>query len=498
MPSAVAALIVFLTSGAVLVLEILAARLLAPYVGVTLETYTGIIGTVLAGISLGTWLGGRLADLVEPRRLLGPLLVAGGVLALLVVPLTGVVADLRPRADPVGIVLYAAAGFFLPAAVLSAVSPTVVKIQLRDLRETGTIVGRLSAIGTAGAIAGTFITGFVLVSAMPSRPIVVVLGLALVAGGVAVSLVAGRRSGRPASRRAEAVLVVVAVAATVGGAGATLAAEGRCERESAYFCVRVTADPARPSVRTLYLDTLRHATVDLDDPTWLGFAYTRLIGDVLGAIEPPGRPLRALHIGGGGFTMPRYIDATRPGSQHRVLELDPVVLATAQEQLGLVTSERLAVVLGDARLAIADEPDGAYDVVIGDAFGGLAVPWHLTTREFLEHVERTLSPGGLYVVNVIDHPPLDFARAKVATLRAAFDHVAVLGPPALLAGRDGGNVILVASDAPLPLDAVLAHNRGRGGRDEALGEPVALAAFAGDAPLLSDDFAPVDQLLTPR
>jgi spermidine synthase len=494
MPPVAAALIVFLTSAAVLVLEILAGRLLAPYVGVTLETWTGIIGTVLAGIALGTWVGGRLADTVEPRRMLGPLLILGGFLALLVVPLVGFVADLRPAAGPPGIVLYAAAAFFLPAAVLSAVSPTVVKIQLRDLGRTGTVVGRLSAIGTAGAIAGTFLTGFVLVAAMPSRPVVIGLGIALILGGLLVGALVGRRVATAVSSLA---LVSLALAALLAGTGLALAAPQPCERESAYFCVRVVPDPARPTGRTLYLDTLRHAYVDLDDPTWLEFSYTQLIGDVIDALEPPDRPLRALHLGGGGFTMPRYLEAVRPGSVSRVLELDPVVLETAREELGLETSESLTVRLGDARLAIAEEPDGVYDVVIGDAFGGLAVPWHLTTREFIGEVRRTLAPGGLYVANVIDYSPLAFARAEVATLDDVFDHVAVLGPRARLAGRGGGNIILVASDEPIPLAAILARNRERGDSDAALAGPAELDAFVGDVPVLTDDFAPVDQLLTP-
>src|SRR5688572_15571263 len=154
-PPAAGAL-VFFTSAAVLVLEILAGRLLAPYVGVTLETYTGIIGVVLAGISLGTWYGGRLADRVDPRRTLGPLLMFGGAAALFTLPAIRIFGSVLQGAGPVAVVLLSLVGFFVPAAILSAVSPTVVKLQLHDLGETGSVVGRLSALGTAGAIVGTF------------------------------------------------------------------------------------------------------------------------------------------------------------------------------------------------------------------------------------------------------------------------------------------------------------------------------------------------------
>jgi SAM-dependent methyltransferase len=490
MPTLVAAAIVFGTSAAVLVLEIMAGRLLAPYVGVTLETWTGIIGTVLAGIALGTWLGGRLADAVDPRRLPGPLLIAGGALTLLVVPLVGFASGLRIRPDPAGIVLFATICCFVPAAVLSAVNPTVVKIQLRDLDETGSVVGRLSALGTAGAIAGTFLTGFVLVSAIPSRPIVVGVGILLILAGIAVALVYGRL-WRLATVASAALAILI-------GTGWTLASPEPCERESAYFCVRVEPDPGRETGRTLYLDTVRHAYVDVADPTHLAFSYTRIIGDVIDAMAPAGAPLEALHLGGGGFTMPRYLEATRPGSRSMVLELDPVVVATAREELGLVLSDRLTVRTGDARLGILEMPAAGFDLVIGDAFGGLAVPWHLTTREFLEQVRRTLRPGGIYIANVIDYPPLRFARAELATLREVFGHVAVVGPKARVAGNQGGNVMLVASDAPLPVGAILAADGARAGDNVMEADPVGVAEFIDGAPILTDDFAPVDQLMSRR
>lgn len=488
MPPLAAAMLVFATSAAVLVLEILAGRLLAPHVGVSLETYTGIIGTVLAGISLGTWLGGRAADRYPPRAVLGPLLIAGGVLALLVVPLIALVAGSNPGAGPGAIVLYAAA-FLAPSAVLSAVTPTVVKLQLRDLGHTGRVVGRLSAIGTAGAIAGTFVTGFVLISALPSRPIVLGLGAALIVTGVIVAVAIGRDRG--------VGLPVVALAMLVAGSAWSGAMEQPCARESAYFCVRVAQDPSSPTGRTLFLDTLRHSYVDLADPTHLEFSYAQVIGDVMSAAAPSGEPLHALFIGGGGFTLPRYLAATHPGSESVVLELDPTVLAVAREELGLVTAPALDVQVGDARLGIRGEVTDSFDLVVGDAFGGLAVPWHLATRELVEEVRRVLRPEGIYAINVIDYPPLGFARAEAATLRDVFTHTAVIAPRARIAGRAGGNIILVASDAPIPAEQILAANRLRLDDDVVVADDAGLDAFIGDASVLTDDFAPVDQLLTP-
>ena len=489
MPHLAAGTLVFFTSAAVLVLEILAGRLLAPYVGVTLETYTGIIGVVLAGISLGTWLGGRMADRIDPRRALGPLLVVGGAAALAAIPAIRLFGAMQLGRGPVAIVTLALVGFFPAAAALSAVGPTVVKLQLADLHETGQVVGRLSALGTAGAIVGTFVTGFLLVSAFPSTPIILAVGGVVVLVGVACWALLGRPSGARLPAGALAVAVLAPLAA--------IALPEPCQVESAYFCARVEPDPAREGGRLLRLDTLRHSYVDLHDPTYLEFSYAQIMSDVLAAIAPEGHPLDALHIGGGGFTLPRYIAATRPGSFSRVLELDRTLVQIAREELGLVTGPDLQVRVGDARLSLASEPAEAYDVVIGDAFGGQAVPWHLTTLEFVEQIRAVRRPGGVYAINLIDYPPLGFARAEVATLRRAFSHVAVVAPPDRLARRSGGNFVIVASDDPLPLDSIADRSAARGDDDALLSTPVELDAFMGAAAVLTDDYAPVDQLLTP-
>jgi len=476
-----AAALVFATSAAVLVLEILAGRLLAPYVGVSLETYTGIIGTVLAAIAVGTALGGRLADAVDPRPYLGPTLVAGGILAWLAIPL---LRALGPSAGdgPAAIVLLTAVAFFLPAAVLSAVSPMAAKLTLDTLDDTGRVVGGLSAAGTAGALVGTFLTGFVLVAALPTTPIVLAVGGALVASGLVLWWRLAARAPHPLAFTAVLVLGAAGL-----GLGAT--SRGPCEWETPYFCARVEDDPSRPSGRTLRLDTLRHSYVDLDDPTHLEFRYVRVFSGVAAALG--GGPLDVLHLGGGGFTFPRYLAATRPGTHSVVLEIDPDLVDIAERELGLVTGPDLQVRPGDARTAIGRIADASVDLVVGDAFGGLSVPWHLTTEELLDEIDRVLRPGGIYVVNVIDGGANRFARAQAATLARVFDHVAVVvprtGPPA----GAPANQVLVASDRPLPPFDVSPD-------DGQVLRGAALEAYVDGARPLTDDFAPVDQLITRR
>jgi spermidine synthase len=469
-------IVVFIAAAAVLVLEIVAGRILAPYVGVTLQSFTAIIGTVLAAIALGAWLGGRLADRSDPISSLGPVLALAAVLAVLSPALVYMVGPSLRGTSPITTVGLAAIGFFAPAAVLSMVTPLAAKIQLTSLSSTGSVVGSLSAVGTGGALVGTFFTGFVLIASVPSRPITWFVGVVLVILSALVAV--------PSSRRWIILGAVVLVFSILGSA----AIAGVCDTETAYYCVRVEEDPERASGRTLILDTSRHSYVDVEDPTHLGFRYSRAMAAVVAEIVTDG-PIDALFVGGGGFTIPRYLQATYGGTS-TVLELDPDLIRVAEEDLGLVLDDWLRIEVGDARLSIHDEASNAYDVVIGDAFSSLAVPWHLTTEEFLKQVEETLRSDGIYVMNVIDRPEARFVHAEMQTLGAVFDHVAVIAPAAYLEGAGGGNFVLVGST--LPLDALLAGGVLPSG-EHVLIDAEALKWSSG-AIVLTDEFAPTDQL----
>lgn len=473
------------SSAAVLMIEILAGRLLAPYVGVSLETFTGIIGIVLAGIAAGAWAGGALADQRDPTPMIGAALALGGGLTWLVPPILGALG--RQFGDGASaIVILSMCSLFLPAAVLTAISPMVAKLRLGSLDDTGAVVGGLSAAGTLGALAGTFLTGFVLVSALPTRATVIAIGAVLVVAGATIHLVLTRTMPPVGA----AVLVVAA-----GLIGVT--ASSPCQYVTSYFCANIVVDDDNPAGRSLYLDDLRHAYVDLDDPTHLDIRYIRLFAQVADAM--PAGPLDNLHIGGGGFSFPRYLDATRPGSTETVLEIDSALVDLVEDQLGLVQSDTFRVQVGDARLALRDMDDDRFDLIIGDAFASRSVPWHLTTEEFLDEVDRVLSPDGLYVMNVIDGGSFDFARAEVGTLMSVFGTVQVIIPPEGLPERGVANVVLIASQSELPRFVIDADDGIAltpsalidAGRVSNESETV---QFWDGAAGLRDDYAPVDQL----
>lgn len=466
--------IVFATSAAILVVEITAGRLLAPFVGVSLDTFTAIIGVILAGIATGASVGGRLADRADPRRLLGPSLMIGGALVWVAVPIVRAIGP-SVESRPIDIVVLAGIAFFAPAAVLSAATPIVAKLRLSTLDETGSVFGGLSAAGTVGGLAGTFLTGFVLVTLLGTRTIMFVVGALLVAGGLGLELWLRRRPPTATT----AVILLITALSVYGFAPA-------CDVETKYACAQIRVDEDDPSLRSLYLDTAHHARVDVDDPLRLEIRYIRLLADVAAAL--PEGPLDVLNIGGGGFTIPRQLAAVRPGTRSHVLEIDPGVVDIARDELGLRTGPDLTVDVGDARTALPDLDDDAYDLVIGDAFSGLSVPWHLTTVEVVREVDRVLRDGGVYAVNVIDGGDSDFARAELATLRSVFAHVEVILPPGGEPPAFDRNQILLASQRPLPdLDLDPADGALRG---EAFVE-----RYIDGAPVLTDDRAPVDQLV---
>lgn len=479
-----AAALVFGASASVLVVEIAALRLLAPYLGLTLETSTLVIGIALAAIALGSWTGGRVADLMPPRRALGPLLAVSGV-AVAATPFA--VRAAGAIDDGVLLILVSTFAIMLPGTLLAAVTPMVTKLRLTSLDETGTVVGRLSAIGTAGAIVGTVVTGFILISRLPISGIMVGLGAALVLAAAAVELrVRGWRSA-----------VVPAVLVLLGG-GAAVVARGSCDVETIYHCAVVVTDPDRASGRVLMLDGAPHSYVDLADPTYLDWDYAKAVASAIDTAYPEGQPLRVYHIGGGGLTLPRYLERVRPGTASLVSEIDPDVVKIDTDQFKLTAGQGIEVRVEDARLGVGRLANSSQDLVLGDAFGGVSVPWHLTTREMVHEVSRVLTDDGLYVINLLDYGQLAFARAEVATLTEVFDHVALATEADTLTGGEkaGGNLVVIASHSPLDVASIATRISERGA-DWGVITGAELAAWTGDASVLTDDYAPVDQLLTP-
>jgi len=247
--------------------------------------------------------------------------------------------------------------------------------------------------------------------------------------------------------------------------------------------VWVEADRSRPSGRTLLVDGFASSYVDLDDPTYLDFAYMRRLAALLDAL--PGDAPRVVHVGGGACTLARYVAAARPGARQVVHERDEEVVRVARALLGLRTGPRLAVKVGDGRAGLTRRRDGSADAVVVDAFDGPAVPSALLTRGFLLESARVLRPGGLHLLNLIDGPGLGLSRAVAATLLAVFADVALVAERDVLAGRVRDNLVFAASDGTMPLRLLRARSAADGPRVRLLRRPQ-LSGFAGGAAPLDD------------
>ena len=196
------------------------------------------------------------------------------------------------------------------------------------------------------------------------------------------------------------------------------------------------------------------SVVDLLEPTRLEFDYVRRMGDVVDGADAPGRPLRVLHIGGAGLTLPRYVEVTRPGSRQIVLEPDEALTARVRSELPLPRRSGIRVRPTQGRCGLTQIRDGSVDVAVLDAYRDGCVPEDLLTVECFEQVARVLSPRGAFLANVSDHAPFSMVRDVMSGLQHLFRHRLVGAEPATLRGRRPGNVLVIASFAEAPAAAL--------------------------------------------
>ncbi len=485
--------LVFLSSGSIMTIELVASRLAAPRLGVSLYTWTSIIGIVLAGISVGNYVGGRLSDRWASLPFLGLLLALASLGTLSILYLT----DLFHRVPithswPVmlQIVGYVAAVYFVPGAILGCVSPTVVKLSLDDLNRAGTTVGKIYAWSTAGSIAGTFATGFWFISWFGTRTIITIVAALLMILALWFVTVGGWRK---ALFRAAVLLTLFAVGWWFLQTNGALASE--CLQESKYFCIKVHDEQVEGrEVRSLVLDRLVHSYTDIDDPTYLQYGYERTYAEVIEPLVQANPTPDVFFIGGGGYTFPRYLEETLPASRLVVAEIDPAVIEVAYTHMGLDRDTRIESWAMDARAYMAwhGQPN-SFDIIFGDAFNDYSVPFHLTTLEFAQLLDHLLREDGMYLANIIDGGRHGhFLRAFVRTLQQVFPHVYVI--PNQRVGWENSTrstFVVVASRQTLDLHSLDMEHQPL--------TPEDLAAYLAQEPplILTDDFVPVDNLLLP-
>ena len=518
--------LVFASSTCIMVLELVAARLIASHLGASLYTWTSVIGIILAGISIGNYLGGKIADRNPPRRVLPMLFLAASVLSLSVLWLNHL-AEGWDRPDalswPGWVLFNVALIFLLPASTLGTIGPVVAKMALDEGRRTGSTMGNIYAWAAVGSIFGTFLTGFVLIDLMGTRAIVSTVAglLALMGLGLAATQY---RAGGAFLGFWLALLVPINVfafgpwewARELGVFMLLRADDSYLDYydESNYFAIQIYEASDIENARILSLDNLVHSYVPTDDVTRLIYDYETVYAGITQRTAPPGRPLRSLFIGGGGFVFPRYMEVTYPVAAIEVAEIDPAVKRAAQEALFLPPDGEtlLSIHTMDARNFVDDllarGEELSYDFIYGDAFNDLSVPYHLTTTEFNEKLRRLLAPSGVYMINIIDIYREGLGRflgSFVTTARRSFPNVYVFSSSSDGPTDERDTFVVACSLRPLDLENIgqRAGDREFEGilfawaENRTLGGEMATVLERGGGLVLTDDYAPVANLLAP-
>ena len=535
--------IVFACGAALMALEIVAARVLAPALGNSIFVWGSVISIVMIALSLGYWLGGQLADKRHASRALAPLIAGAGVLTVIVPVIASAVlpmaADMGPR---IGSLVASALIFFLPALLIATVSPLGVRLAAsRGLTHIGRSAGGLYAISTGGSIVGTLATSFWLIPLLSLEPLIVGIGFTLFASALmalalprlypeepnktestAETTGAPTDPAQPASppqpsRRARTVrgaaplaVALVVLGGVLGGAvladvasapASDVAGERILHREDSQYH-RITVTQA-DNVRHLRFDASNQTALDMVDGYRSVIRYPNY-ADLALAVNPEAK--RVLILGLGGGALPKRWWRDYPDMQIDTVEIDPAVVRISKEYFDLPDDPRLRVFTQDARRYVQTSTD-TYDVIFVDAYYADSLPFHLTTNEFFVEVKQRLAPGGVVAYNVIGSVTgrrSELFRGMHKTVSANWKNVWVfpIGMGSSGLTELGRNIIVLASDAKVGDDELVRRIQSNVDGRVKLAEYPSFAEdlytntiVADDVPLLTDTYAPVDSLI---
>ncbi len=485
-------ILAFFSGSAVLIIETIGVRVLAPYLGSAYVVWVDIVGVILAALAAGYWMGGVVAD--RTKKLLAPLFFFAAVAASLiplerhVLPMLGERLGIRVGSLIASLLLFAPASM-----LLGMVTPYLVKLATEDPERVGSCSGRIFAVSTIGSIVATFATGFLLIPHFSTTQILW--------GVVALLLALGSYAALPL-KPGRALLALVPLAFLASEAFIP-AGSGRLiyEKDSQYYNIRIVEHAETGlRIRLLLLDGSMQGAKCVGlagggggryegKSEYLVFPYIQLSARVIDAFKP--FPAEALAVGGGAYSIPEYIQARYPASKVTVAEIDPAVADTARRFFLDPAGRPIRTVEADGRIFL-QHAAGRYDLIYTDAYNGaFSVPWHLASREALEAMRDALRDDGILVMNVassLEGPASAFFRALWKTCEGLFPQAAILATKKDLAG-ESQNIILLASKTKRPaFEEELAPFEAYRYRR---------AVFTADVPTLTDEFSPTDSLIEP-
>ncbi len=475
----------WVTGAAVMIVEILGAKMLSPYIGTSHFVWTAQIAVTMAALALGYYLGGRLVDRASRlARLYWAILAAAAYLALTVALREPVAYGLLALPLPAASLLTSIVLYFVPLCLLAMTGPFLVRVITSSLKAVGGTVGRLNAVSTIGSLAGTVAISYILIPLLPNSVTMLATAGALVILAAAYLLTWGRRA-----RALAAAAVVVAAGLAAGILG--LRSEGlrnpafdELSRGNSNFGLLQVLQ-ARGAPERYYLnDYLPQNTYDvvLGKSTSM---FTYMLEGLARAYAP--RLDEVLCIGMGVGIVPR--DLARSGVRVDVVEINPAVVPLAEKYFDLDT-RLFSLFIGDGRVFV-DRSRKLYDAVILDAFLGDSTPAHLMSREAFAAIRRILRPDGVLVINTF----ADFGSRRDYLGASLYRTLSAVFPGVKVHGARNANTLFVAS--PRADLAILHEPDVSGVHPRALSE--VRAAYAGTwepdpgaGAVLTDDFNPVD------
>ena len=468
-----------------MIYEIAGSRVLGPYLGTSIFIWTSLIGIILGSLSLGYWLGGRLADRRPTFSALAWIILLSAVFIgfttlfkeFFLNHLPGLISGLKWQSVVASVFLFAPASVFL-----GMVSPYAVRLKIKALQTSGATVGQLYAISTVGSIAGTFAAGFYLIPAMGTTNILVSITVLLALVAIAL-FIADKKSGK-------SIPAIILILATIYFFFQNqVKARSYIDEDTQYSRVWIynTTDQATGKpVKFMRINNESSSAMFLDNDG-LVFDYAKHYR--LAEHFTPGFK-SALLLGGAAFSYPKYFLQKYPAARIDVVEIDPELTALAYEHFRLKDDARMRIFHEDARTYLNHSQE-RYDVIYGDAYKSLyTIPWHLTTKEAAKRAYDLLNEDGCVLLNIISSLRGNaslFLQAELATYREVFPQVFVF------AVMDPGDPDLVQSTVLVALKSI--EKPVRTSEDAELADYLrhdVTDKIPAGLPVLTDEFAPVD------
>lgn len=474
----------FIAGFVLMSLEITASRLAAPIVGTSVYTWTTIIGIILLALSIGNIIGGKLADKSSDQNILFAIILFCGASISAIPFLAKLVPQFISASESLtgAIFIVSISLFFIPSLLMGTIFPFILKLSAQNLNTIGETGGYLSAFSALGSIAGTFSTGFFFIGFVGTTKTLFLLSSLFFLSGIL--LIISRKNWLKTG-------FFVAIAATIPFTAqpANQNKHITYQIESDYYNIKIAEDRnLMGGLKIMFLDEGSHSVEPINS-TELIAPYHKTNSDIIQSVE---HHQKIFMIGGGSYALAKDLKIKLPSSEISAIEIDSEVVKAAEDFFNL-DSDKIKTVVGDVKLFL--KHNNKYDIIINDAFSDtISVPWQLTTQEFLRDVHKNLNDNGLYVANFIsslNKNEIKFLASYYKTVKSVFSDVIIIKTDPLTDMDAAQNIAFFSF-----------KNRSDAEKYSENFSKYQIIAIDSDiseekAILLTDDFAPVERLMSP-